>query len=64
VTPTQPGPAIPKVSLGDGVYVVWDGTAIKLTTEQGSRVTNEIYLEPNVFNNLVQYVERHVEGQK
>jgi hypothetical protein len=44
VSPTQPGPVVPKQHLGDGVYVVWDGTAIKLTTEQGSRVTNEIYL--------------------
>ena len=43
--------------LGDGVYVEFDGYQFKLTTENGIRMTNTIYLEPSVFRALEQYVE-------
>jgi endo-beta-N-acetylglucosaminidase D len=44
--------------LGDGVYVEMEGGMIKLTTENGICVTNTIYLEPDVYMALVDYVKR------
>ena len=44
--------------LGDGAYVDFDGYGIMLTTENGISVTNEIYLEPQVYAALVQYAEQ------
>lgn len=44
-----------KVYLGDGVYAAFAGATIVLTTENGIRVTNEIALEPDVFDMLVKY---------
>lgn len=46
-----------KVYIGDGVYVRHDDFGIVLTTENGVRVTNTIYLEPEVWKNLEDYVE-------
>lgn len=45
-----------KEYLGDGVYVRFDGWGLWLTTENGVRVTNEIFLEPEVFAALERYV--------
>jgi len=47
-----------KVYLGDGVYARYDGYNVVLTAENGERATNEIYLEPVVFDLLLDYVER------
>jgi hypothetical protein len=47
--------------LGDGVYCDNDGYQIILTAEDGIRATNTIYLEPAVFNALVDYVQ-HLGG--
>lgn len=46
-----------KAYIGDGVYVVYDGYGLILTTENGIEVTNTIYLEPSVFSALYQYVQ-------
>lgn len=46
-----------KEYLGDAVYVETDGYGLTLTTEDGYRATNTIYLEPEVYNALVRYVE-------
>lgn len=43
--------------LGDGVFVVFDGYGLILTTENGIDVTNTIYLEPNVYGSLLEYVD-------
>ena len=43
--------------LGDAVYVEWNGTHFVLTTENGLETTNTIYLEPEVFTALVQFVD-------
>jgi hypothetical protein len=43
--------------IGDGVYVDHDGLGLVVTTENGIRVTNRIVLEPQVWADLVQYVE-------
>ncbi len=47
-----------KIYLGDGAYVTFDGYGLMLTTENGVETTNEIYLEPNVYEALVGYVAR------
>ena len=46
-----------KVYLGDSVYVDTDGYGLTLTTENGYGPSNTIYLEPEVFDSLVKYVE-------
>jgi len=48
---------VPKVYLGDAVYIDYDGFALVLTTENGIATTNRIVLEPEVYSALVQYVE-------
>lgn len=50
----------PKEYLGDGVYVQNDGFGLILTTENGVRATNEIYLEPSVYQKLVNYMNECV----
>jgi len=47
-----------KVYLGDAVYVDVDREMLKLTTEDGIRTTNTIYLEGVVFDALCRYVKR------
>ena len=47
-----------KEYLGDAVYVDTDGAYIILTTEDGIRATNPIYLELPVYDSLVKWVER------
>jgi len=42
--------------IGDGVYVAFDGFALTLTTENGVAVTNTIYLEPEVWAALNEFV--------
>ena len=41
-----------KVYLGDGVYAEYDGYHIVLTTEDGVKVTNTIYLDLAVWDKL------------
>lgn len=44
--------------IGDGVYVEFDGYGIMLKTNDQLHSTNEVYLEPEVFNKLVAFRER------
>lgn len=46
----------PKVYLGDGVYIEFDGHGLVLTTEDGIRTTNTIVLEVEVYQALLRYV--------
>ena len=46
-----------KQYIGDGVYVSDDGFQILLETERENG-TDKIYLEPQVFEGLCQYVAR------
>jgi len=45
--------------LGDGVYSEFDGHQIKLSTSNGhdSYDANVIFLEPEVVNNLLDYIK-------
>lgn len=47
-----------KQYLGDSVYAEFDGNGIILTTENGYPLdpSNKIYLEPEVFRALNEYV--------
>lgn len=45
-----------KTYLGDAVYVDFDGYGLVLTTEDGIRASNTIYMEPDVYAALVAYV--------
>jgi len=46
-----------KQYLGDSVYVEQDGAGIILTTEDGLRANNTIYLEIEVFEALLKYLK-------
>lgn len=54
----EPDP-ITKSYLGDSVYVECEHGMLKLTTENGLGPTNTIYLEPEVYRALVEYVDAH-----
>ncbi len=45
-----------KEYIGDGVYVTVERGMILLTTQSGDGRDNEIYLEPEVYEALVKYV--------
>lgn len=46
-----------KLYLGDGVYVHFDGFSLILTTENGMEVTNTIFLEPDTYSALQDFVK-------
>lgn len=48
---------IQKEYLGDRVYVEFAGEQIILTTEDGERILNTIYLELKVYAALTKFVE-------
>jgi hypothetical protein len=51
-----------KEYIGDSVYAEWDGYGVVLTTENGFRPTNRIYLEPGVVAALAKFIrEAHDE---
>ena len=41
--------------LGDGVYIEVERGMFKLTAEDGTRATNTIYLEPEVYHEFHRY---------
>jgi hypothetical protein len=45
-----------KAYLGDGVYIHAEYGGVMLTTEDGIQVTNSIFLEPEVYAALLEYV--------
>jgi hypothetical protein len=53
-----------KIYLGDSVYAEWheDRQMIHLTTSNGIRDTNSIWLEPAVWRALVSYIKIIEEG--
>ena len=53
-----------KVYLGDAVYCEVDRGMLKLTTEDGYKATNTIYLEFDVMENLIEYFAKVTEPAK
>lgn len=47
--------------LGDSVYVEVENGMLKLTTDNGNGPTNTIWLEPIVFDALVEYMNQAIE---
>lgn len=47
-----------KEYLGDGAYIAHDGYSFILTTEDGIKATNTIYLEPEHIDMIVDYAKR------
>lgn len=47
----------PKIYLGDGAYVEWNGWAFIITTNNGIESTNEIYLEPEHIAALIRFAK-------
>lgn len=50
--------------LGDGVYAKYDGFGIMLHANDHKDPTDRVYLEPFVFNALVEHYELMSERQK
>ena len=52
--------------LGDGVFIELEDNMIKLTTENGIEITNTIFMESKVYNNLTEWINRlqHIESNK
>lgn len=46
-----------KAYIGDSVYADHDGFGLVLTTENGYGASNTIYMEPEVWRALVEYVD-------
>lgn len=53
-----------KVYLGDAVYAQVEHGMIKLTTEDGVKATNTIYMEFDVVENLIEYYAKVTEPAK
>ena len=53
----MPPKLITRQYLGDGVYADLDDAGIVLTAEDGTRVTDRIVLEPDVWTALMRYVD-------
>jgi len=49
---------MPKVYLGDGVYVALEAGQFILTTENGVEVLNTIYLEPEIAKAFFDYAKK------
>ena len=47
-----------KEYLGDGVYIEFDGYGFVITTEDGYSTTNRIVLEPYVYEQMLEYVNK------
>jgi len=44
-----------KTYLGDGVYIKFKDGQMKLTTEDGIRTTNEIFIKIEVFDAMIKF---------
>jgi len=47
-----------KTYLGDGLYVEFEGYQYKLYTSDGERITNVIYLDPDVLASFLAFIKR------
>ena len=51
-----------KIYLGYGAYAEWDGDGILITTLDGERTSNKIYLNPLAWVNLKEWAARIFEA--
>lgn len=50
---------MPTTHLGDGVYAIWDGFGVWLYANSHINPTDKVYLEPEVFEGLKQFIEKN-----
>ena len=50
--------------LGDGLYIYYDGYGIELRANHHENPTDRVYLEPSVYNALVDWVKALNESEK
>lgn len=52
--------------IGDAVYVdyISESERLILTTEDGRDITNTIILEPQIYNNLLDFVEEVIDAKE
>lgn len=43
--------------LGDGLYASFDGFQIRLYATDGVSVSNEVFMEPSVYDALLRFVD-------
>ena len=48
--------------LGDGVFAQYDGCQVKLFTHNGLHELDKIYMEPEVVDAFIWYINRLKEG--
>ena len=53
-----------KAYIGDSVYIEFDGRGIILTTENGLGPSNTIYMEPEVVNSFLAFLDCIKKGLK
>ena len=53
-----------KEYLGDSVYATIDDGGLILTTENGMGPNNTIYIDPDVYESLIKFVQRMEERKK
>jgi hypothetical protein len=51
-----------KVYLGDGLYARYDGFHLILTAEDGITVSNVVYLDPEVWQELLRVMGKWTAG--
>jgi len=61
--PTKDIPREHMTHCGDGVYALYDGYGIWLHANSHDQPTDRIYLEPEVFDALLQFAKRMNEGK-
>mgnify|MGYP001394814390 CR=1 FL=1 len=50
--------------LGDGLYASWDGYQVKLMANSPASPTDTVYLDPAVYQALVEWVYRINHGEE
>lgn len=53
-----------KVYIGDGAYAEFDGFGVALTAENGTSVTDRVYLEPEVIVSLMKMLAQNFDTEK
>ncbi len=46
-----------RIYLGDGLYAEFDGYQVALFAHDGIRATNTVYLEPQVLESFLRWIE-------
>jgi hypothetical protein len=56
--------AMPKIYLGDGVFIEFRDTLMALTVEDGGRITDRVVLDLRKVNTLIDALKVHLAAGK